>query len=337
MITQLEATNTLPLPLDWPEYDWRPLRREDVPAHYKMLLAADEADDTQFADTLQDLQTQFDDPWSDPETDSIAAVTRDGQVVALARTFMNPAPEEECRAFLSDQVHPEHRGRGLEEFVLSWAEARGRQRLTALPSTLPRLLRSFSQDTLRDRIERLERRDYRPVRYFYRMRRDLRRPIPERRLPDGFTLRTFSPELSRPVLDALNEAFRDHWSYEPVSEEDWQMFFLQRSSFRPDLTLVAMDGGEVAGLSFNTISPEENTRHGIEEGWVAELAVRRPWRRRGVASALLCETMRAFKAEGLDYATLGVDTENLSGALGLYEGLGFVPVKRFIAFEKRIV
>jgi ribosomal protein S18 acetylase RimI-like enzyme len=201
---------------------------------------------------------------------------------------------------------------------------------------LPRLLRSFIQDTLRDRIERLERHDYRPVRYFYRMRRDLHQPIPDRPLPDSLTLRTFSPELSRPVLDALNEAFRDHWSFEPVSEEDWQMFFLDRSSFRPDLTFVAMDGGEVAGLSFNTISPEENTRHGIDEGWVAELAVRRPWRRRGVASALLCETMRAFKAEGLDYATLGVDTENLSGALGLYEGLGFVAVRRFIAFEKRI-
>ena len=336
-MTQLEATNTLPIPLDWPEYDWRPPRREDVPALYEMLLAADKADDTQTAGTLHDLQTQFDDPWSDPETDSIAALTRDGEMAALARTIMNPAPEEECRVYLLDQVHPEHRGSGLEEFVLSWAEARGRQRLAALPSTLPRLLRSFNQDTLRGRIERLERCDYRPVRYFYRMRRDVRQPIPDRRPPDGLALLTFGPELSRPVLDALNEAFRDHWGYEPVSDEDWQMFFLQRSSFRPDLTFVAMDGDEVAGLSFNTISPEENARHGIEEGWVAELAVRRPWRRRGVASALLCETMRAFKAEGLDYATLGVDTENPSGALGLYEGLGFVSVKRFIALEKRIV
>ena len=333
---QLEATSTLPLPLGWPEYEWRPLRREDLPALHRMLLAADEADDTQTASTLHDLQTQFDDSWSEPETDSIVAMTRDGEMAALARTFMNPEPEEERRAYLMDQVHPEHRGDGLEEFVLGWAEARGRQRLTVLPSTLPRLLRSFYQDTLLDRIERLERRGYRPVRYFYRMKRDLRQPIPDRRVPDGVTLRTFSPELSRPVLDALNEAFRDHWGYEPVSEEDWQMFFLQRSSFRPDLTLVAMDGSEVAGLSFNTISPEENARHGIEEGWVAELAVRRAWRKRGVASALLCETMRAFKTEGLDYATLGVDTENPSGALGLYEGLGFAPVKRFIAFEKRV-
>jgi len=92
----------------------------------------------------------------------------------------------------------------------------------------------------------------------------------------------------------------------------------------------------VAGVSFNTVNVEENARNGINEGWIKELAVRRPWRKRGIASALMCISMRAFEAEGLDFARLGVDTENPSGALGLYERLGFKPFKRFIAFEKRI-
>jgi GNAT superfamily N-acetyltransferase len=302
-----------------------------------MLLAADEVDDTDMTDPLADMQTQFDDPWSNPAIDSLIALAPDGQLAAFARTFMNPQPEEENRVFLWVETHPDHRGRGLEEFVLDWAEARGVQRLRAMSNALPRLLRCGLPDNLRDRVARLEARGFRPARYFYRMRRDLSQPIPDAVLADGLSLRTFTPDLSRRVLDALNEAFRDHWSFELITDADWQQFFIERSSFRPDLTYVVMDGEQVAGVSFNTISLEENARKGLSEGWVAELAVRRAWRKRGVATALLCATMHAFKAEGLDYATLGVDTENPSGALRLYERVGFRPVKRFVQLEKAVL
>jgi mycothiol synthase len=140
--------------------------------------------------------------------------------------------------------------------------------------------------------------------------------------------------LNAAVHAAFNEAFRDHWSFEPITVEDWQQFIVGRTSFRPDLTYVVMDGDEVAGFSINGISPEENTRRGRREGWVEELAVRRPWRKRGVATALLCASMHAFKAEGLQHAMLGVDTQNLSGALRVYEGVGFKPIKRYIQYEK---
>jgi len=337
MATQLETIDIrLPASPDLPGYTWRPIRREDVPAMYQMLLAVEKADDRHIVNTLEDAVREFDDPWSDAETDSWMVMAPDGRVAAFARTFLNPQAEEENRCFLWIEIHPDHRGDGLDDFMLGWAKARARQRLGAVRNDLPRVIRTGTQDTLVDRIALLERRGFQPVRYFYRMRRDLREPIPEKPLPDGLALRTCTPDLSEPVLAALNEAFRDHWGFESISEEDWQRFFIARSSFRPDLTFIAMDGDQVAGVSFNTVSPEENARHGINEGWIAELAVRRPWRKRGVATALLCESMRAFKAEGLEYATLGVDTENLSGALRLYERVGFRVVKRFIQFTKPI-
>ena len=84
------------------------------------------------------------------------------------------------------------------------------------------------------------------------------------------------------------------------------------------------------------LSPEENARHGRSEGWIEELAVRRPWRKRGVATALLCASMHAFKAEGLQHAMLGVDTQNLSGALRVYENVGFKSIKRFTQFQKTV-
>jgi ribosomal protein S18 acetylase RimI-like enzyme len=315
-------------------YTWRAYRREDVPALYEMLMAVDRADQRHFIMTLQDTETQFDDPWSNAEVDSLLAFTPEGQVAAMARVFANPEPVEECRAHLWTEVHPAYRGNGLDDFVFEWAETRGHAKLGDMPFDFPRILRTGIQDDLHDRIALVERHSFRPARYFYRMRRDLSQPIPDEHTPEGITLRTFSPELGARAREALNESFADHWSFEPVSEEDWQMFFMSRSDFRPDLTFIAMEGDQVAGVCLNVVNRETNERQGTNEGWIQDLGVRRAWRKRGLASALLCASMRAFKADGLDCAMLGVDTENPTGALRLYQRLGFSPVRRFINFEK---
>lgn len=317
-------------------YTYRPMRREDVPAVYDMLLAADRADGRPAQGTLGDAIREFDDPWIDPETDSLLAFARDGSVAGMARIFVNPKPKGECPAFLWGEVHPEHRGRGLGEFLLSWMEARATERVQAAPAGMKRLLRASFPEDLADRIALFERHGFAPARYFFRMRRDLGQPIPDQPLPEGLVLRTFAPELSAATLDAFNASFRDHWGFQPASEEDWRVFFVERSSFRPDLTLLAMDGDRVAAFSINRVSPEENERNSILEGWIGQLGTRREWRKRGVASALLCESMRRFRTEGLDFATLGVDTENLTGALSLYEGLGFVADKRTVTFDRPV-
>jgi mycothiol synthase len=303
---------------------------------YDLLIAVDQADDRGGADTLDEMASNFDDPWTTPETDTLAAVANDGQIAALAWTYVNPQPEGEVHAFLWGEVHPEHRGRGLGHAVLSWMEARVRQRLQSAPAHLPRDIRVACPDHLPDRVRLIERHGFTPIRHYYRMRRDLSLPIPEVEFPDGIRLRTYDPDLDEATFHAYNESFSDHWSFEPATPEDWQLLFVGRETFRPELTFIATDGDDVAGFSLNRVNPEDNARQGIQEGWVGQLGVRRAWRKRGIASALLCESMRAFKAAGLDYAVLGVDSENPTGALGLYERVGFAIVKRFILFSKSV-
>jgi len=337
MLTQtLSATLELPALSATPEFEFRSLRREDLPALYETLLAVERADERDLVQTLEDLQREVDDPWSNPETDTLIALTYDGQLAGFARTFQNPQPESEVRCYLSVEVHPAQRANGLEDALLDWAEERGQQRAALVTGEAARVLRFSIRDTQTKQQAQLERRGFNIVRYFYRMQRDLSEPIPAVQLPVDLALRVYTPELSDAVHTAFNEAFRDHWSFDPITSEEWQQFVIGRSSFRADLTYVVMDGDEVAGFSINGVSPEENARHGRSEGWVEELAVRRPWRKRGVATALLCASMHAFKAEGLQHAMLGVDTQNLSGALRVYEGVGFKPIKRYIQFEKRI-
>ena len=335
MLTQMSLT-TLELPAlpALPEFEFRALRRDDVPALYEMLLAAEQADNRNLVQTLEDLQREFDDPWSQLEVDSLAAFAPDGLLAGYARTFQNPQPEDEVRCYLAVEVHPSVRADGLEDALLNWAEERGRQRLALAAGDTSHVLRSGIQDTQTRRQAQLQQRGFSIVRYFYRMQRDLNESIPAVKLPTDLALRAYTPDLGEAVHAALNEAFRDHWSFDPVTAEDWQQFFVSRSSFRPDLTYVVMDGAEVAGFSFNGVSTEENARRHTSEGWVEVLGVRRPWRKRGVATALLCASMHAFKAEGLQHAMLGVDSENPTGALRVYEHVGFRPVKRFVQLQK---
>lgn len=332
----IAETIHIPHALRLPNYTFRPLRREDLPALHALFLTSIAADGEDHVDSLNDLQTQFDDPWSNAETDSLVGFTPGGELVAFGRCFLHPEPAREARCFMWPYLHPDHRTEALEDTVFGWLMARGRERLQTAPTHLERSLRTGTRDTLTRNIALLERHGFTPVRYFYRMRRDLSQPIPEGALPEGLAMRRYSQEIDQAMLDTFNEAFQDHWGFEIVLREDWEKFFIGREAFRPDLSLVVLAGDEVVGMSYNVVSAEDNARNGRWDGIVGDLAVRRAWRKRGLATALLCESMRLFRADGLDHADLGVDTENPTGALGLYEKLGFAPVRRFIMFDKPV-
>jgi mycothiol synthase len=57
-------------------------------------------------------------------------------------------------------------------------------------------------------------------------------------------------------------------------------------------------------------------------GWVGILGVRPPWRRRGIALALLLHSFAVFRERGCTRVGLGVDAESTTGALELYERAG---------------
>jgi ribosomal protein S18 acetylase RimI-like enzyme len=168
------------------------------------------------------------------------------------------------------------------------------------------------------------------------MRRNLRQPLPERPLPAGLILRNYAPELDEGMRQTRNESFSDGWHFDPVSPGDWQRNFVQRFDFRSDLSFAVLAGEEVVAYSMNRFDPIAAERTGLKVGWIGSLGTRRAWRKRGLASALLVASMRAFQAVGLEYAGLGVDAENPTGALSLYEGLGFSPYVQGMQFHKTL-
>ena len=95
-----------------------------------------------------------------------------------------------------------------------------------------------------------------------------------------------------------------------------------------DLTL----NGKEAVLNF--IDERENEEFGLKRGFIEDIGVRRPYRRRGLARALIARSMRMMRDLGMTAGKLGVDTDNLTAALGLYTGLGFEVTKKHIIYQK---
>jgi ribosomal protein S18 acetylase RimI-like enzyme len=94
------------------------------------------------------------------------------------------------------------------------------------------------------------------------------------------------------------------------------------------------EADQVAGMVRSFINHDENVEYERQRGWTEDICVRRPWRRRGLARALLVKSLHAIKERGMNETALGVDTDNPNGALRLYESVGFQMTKRFFVYRK---
>ena len=92
--------------------------------------------------------------------------------------------------------------------------------------------------------------------------------------------------------------------------------------------MIAWDGNEIAGFSLN--------RFGKGIGWVGTLAVRRPWRKKGLGLALLRHSFGEFYKRGMTTIGLGVDASNPTGATRLYQRAGMYVAGEFVMYEKEL-
>ncbi|MBI4674558.1 MAG: GNAT family N-acetyltransferase [Chloroflexi bacterium] len=332
---------TAPTLLEQEKFLWKSFTREDIPKVYELYQTVNRVDDNDYNETIADMEQQHDDPWSNPLTDARIIRTVQGKLAAFVRVFVNPQPEHENVAFLFGEVAPDARGQGLEQETLEWMEQRARERLAEAAqapeaSKLPRSIRVSFPESLQEPIALYNAYGYTYVRSFYKMELDLCEPIPAHTLPQGLTLRMYGEDIDDKLREAMNEAFRDHWGHQDITAEEWRPFFIDVSDFRRDLTLIVMDGDAIAAFSIYRVKAEENERLGIRRGWIGTLGTRRQWRKRGLATYLLAESMQRFKAEGFDSVGLGVDAENLTGALALYERIGFHAIRTRVVLEKKV-
>jgi mycothiol synthase len=255
--------------------------------------------------------------WEDPKVEAWVAV-EDGRILSYADLGVH---HDGTRLWIDLR-----RGGGGEEELLATAEARASE--LAKPGAVLRTA-AAAPDLVARAI--FERNGYRPIRHTFHMSIDVRGDLPAPAWPDGITVRSHvRGEDDERVYEADQEAFEDHWEHVRTPYEEWRFYSLGRHDFDPSLWFLAEEGGEIAGISL--CAKHFAGDPGV--GRVATLAVRRPWRRRGLGLALLHHSFRELKERGFDEVRLEVDGENLTGAVRLYERAGMHVSRRYDIFEK---
>lgn len=257
----------------------------------------------------------------------------DGKVVAWTRVLHKQELGGPRVMRHGELVHPEWRDLGLGAALMDLAEARAKQIHSNQGSELEGELELGISEGARSMRQRAQSRGYKPVRRFFEMVRDLKRPVPDLPLPEGFEIRPVRAEHIRPIWEAMSEAFEDHWGH-PEHTEDHYTQFVEDPLQDPDLWQVAWHGDQIAGMVLNFIDPRENEELDRLRGYTEDISVRRPFRRRGLAKALLTRSMRLLQEHGLEEAGLSVDSEHEKNALNLYRGLGFKVVRETTVYRK---
>lgn len=340
--TKIQERLELPYAPDVPGLIFRGFQGEsDYQKMLDLISASKGPDQIDRTDSVEDITRTYEHLNNcDPYQDMLFAEVED-QSIAFGRVEWAIDEESNWLGFLIAFSHPDWRRKGIGTAMLRYLEDHLRhisQELLgegAITEDTPRYFDTFASDTEIGKEALLKKARYKPVRFSYSMVRPLSEPVDVTPMLDGLEIRTVQPAQFRQVWEADHEAFRDHWGYVEGTEKDYQRW-LKDPLNDPNLWKVAWEGDQIAGMVLNFLNQKENEEYNRLRGWTEDISVRKPWRRRGLARALLTHSLHMFKYMGMDHAALGVDTQNLTGALDLYKSVGFVVEKRYTIYRKKL-
>lgn len=275
------------------------MEADDLPAICDLVTAAFAHDGVPRTTEVDELAEELDDDEVVYATDT-RVVEVGNELVGYAYTYHLPSELREERCYVFGEVHPEFRRRGVGTALMEWALPRAEQQLRSSGRSLPQYIRTDRYEYIEGAHALFARMGMRPVRYM----EELLRPLQD--LPP---LRT------------------------PTAPHHWEQL-VRGYGARPDLSFIAVDEQDrVVAHCINHRYPSDDPITGRSDGWIDNLGTLPEWRGKGIASALVTHSLHAFAAAGFTHASIGVDSENPSGAAELYRRLGFALSQRSITHE----
>jgi ribosomal protein S18 acetylase RimI-like enzyme len=264
---------------------------------------------------------------ADHEADARLVFTPDAELAGAG--LVATPPEGGYRVDLWGGVHPSHVGRGIGRAVLTYQIERAAEiRKTVAPDAEWTLEVGVNLADERA-THTFERFGFTVARYFFEMLAPARAGV-DAKVPDGLRVITYEPRYEQALYDAHMEAFGDHWGYQKRDFDSWTGFTTKSDTFRPDLSRIAFDGDEIAGYVLSYDDSDE------DRAYVGQVGTRRPWRRQGLAGGLLADVLGAAAATGKGHVYLAVDADSPTGAVGVYERVGFEVETRAVAYHKPV-
>jgi ribosomal protein S18 acetylase RimI-like enzyme len=267
----------------------------------------------------------------DPTTDLPVAEV-DGRAVGYGRVWWD---DEVGGPRLYKQVcfvDPAFGGRGIGAALLDWNEQRLRE-IAAEHDAQDKMFEVYINDRNEPATALVRGAGFEPVTYSAEMVRPSVDDLPDRPLPEGVEIRPVADDQMRAIWEADVEAFRDHWGFVEPTETAYAQF-LAFPHNDPTLWKIAWDDEGIAGQVRSFVDTAQNEANGYRRGWTEFISTSRRWRRRGLAKALIVESIRELASRGMTEVALGVHTENPHGAFDLYAGLGYEVVATWTTYRK---
>jgi mycothiol synthase len=249
-----------------------------------------------------------------------------GNLVACAAVHLIRESDTE-RAIIVGQVRPKLRSKGIGTYLMHWSQEQALALFTAPP--VGKQVLQVATESLTESADRLyQANGFESVFESLVMQRDLRLPVPDKTLPPGVTLTSWQTDLAEHFFQAYQAAFRNRPGFPGWSVSEWIARVLD-NDFKPEWSLLARAGEMPLGFVIGTTDLTTDPPGG--EVW--QIGVIPTQRRRGLASALLVETMRRMQAAGALSAQLTVHINN-PGAIQTYIQLGFAMAGRRARYER---
>lgn len=308
----------------WPGgVEARAIERADAKAWAELLAAVELADHTGENYDADDLIEELGDPKLNAATDTIG-LWSDGLMVGYGKVSGPDEVVDVHRVLAEGCVHPQWRGRGLGGGLMTWLTNRAKATHVERHPEAPGEIGTYAISTNSSAVKLFAACGFEACRYFFHMERDLgAEPVPASAVPYGLRLVEFDPTYDEALRLTHNEAFLDHWGSTPKDPESWKTWFTGSRAFRAAQSYLVLDGERIVAYVLGYEYVADTAATGTRELYVGQVGTRRDYRGRGAARAALARVITVAKDAGFQRVSLGVDADNPTGALGLYEKLGF--------------
>jgi mycothiol synthase len=305
----------------------------DYPAMIHVLEGSREADQTETTASVEEVARAYRHLVNcDPYKDMLFVEVRD-HVIGYTRVWWLKE-NGSLNYYHFAPLLPAWRGKGIRRCMVQHSEERLREIAAGHLKTAVKSFVARAEATETHWTSLLSVKGYTPARYFFRMVRSFNEDIPDFLLPAGIEIRTVLPDQYQAILEAAKRAYQDAYESSELNDELFYRW-IEGPTFKPELWQVAWSKTEVAGLVLCFIDERENRELARNRGFIKLVAVCRPYRRKGLARALIAKSFQVLKEYGMDEAATNVDTQGESGALDLYQDMGFKTEKQFITYRKQ--
>jgi mycothiol synthase len=183
-----------------------------------------------------------------------------------------------------------------------------------------------------DKLAHLASRGFEAIRYYHTLRASVSANLKPPELPDGVELSVVDLNSHQELADwhsVQQNSFAENFGFVARDFESWSKRIAANKNIPTDgVHLLRLEGKAVGFIWLDDIDAAES------RGFVVNLGVVKDYRANGFGRLLLENALAQFSRRGYSHAALGVDTENSSGALGLYEKMGFKVMSTYIELSK---